>query len=164
MGFSRQAYCNGLPFPSSGDLPGPGTEPGSLMSTCIKKVHSLPCICMAESLRCPPETITTLLINCGGSLVAQSCPTLCDPLDCSPPGSSVHGILQASILEGVAISFSRESSSPKDPPCVFCIAGGFFTIESPGTPSFQGLYLKISLCGQKPQGDRFTGKLCIVVQ
>ena len=82
----------------------------------------------------------------------------------SLPGFSVHGISQARILEGVAISFSRESSSPKDPPCVFCIAGGFFTIESPGTPSFQGLYLKISLCGQKPQGDRFTGKLCIVVQ
>ena len=38
--------------------------------------------------------------------VAQSCPTLCDPVDCSPPGSSVHGILQARILECVAISFS----------------------------------------------------------
>ena len=43
-------------------------------------------------------------------LVAQSCPTLCDPMDCSPPGSSVHGILQARILEWVAISFSRGSS------------------------------------------------------
>ena len=41
-------------------------------------------------------------------LVAQSCPTLCNPMDCSPPGSSVHGILQARILEWVAISFSRE--------------------------------------------------------
>ena len=39
------------------------------------------------------------------SEVAQSCPTLCDPVDCSPPGSSVHGILQARILEWVAISF-----------------------------------------------------------
>ena len=44
------------------------------------------------------------------SEVAQSCPTLCDPVDCSPPGSSVHGILQARILEWVAISFSRGSS------------------------------------------------------
>ena len=43
-------------------------------------------------------------------LVAQSCPTLCDPTDCSPPGSSVHGILQARILEWVAIPFSRGSS------------------------------------------------------
>ena len=42
-------------------------------------------------------------------LVAQSCPTLCDPTDCSPPGSSVHGILQARILEWVAISFSKEA-------------------------------------------------------
>ena len=43
-------------------------------------------------------------------LVAQSCPTLCDPMDCSPPGFSVHGISQARILEWVAISFSRGSS------------------------------------------------------
>ena len=47
-------------------------------------------------------------------LVAQSCPTLCDPLDCSPPGSSVHGILQARILEWVVISFSRGSFQPRD--------------------------------------------------
>ena len=44
----------------------------------------------------------------------QSCPTLCDPVDCSPPGSSVPGILQARILEWVAISFCRASSRPKD--------------------------------------------------
>ena len=43
--------------------------------------------------------------------VAQSCPTLCDPMDCSPPGSSVHGIFQAWILEWVAVSFSGEVSS-----------------------------------------------------
>ena len=48
------------------------------------------------------------------TLVAQSCPTLCDPMDSSPPGSSVHRILQARILEWVAISFSRGSSWPKD--------------------------------------------------
>ena len=41
------------------------------------------------------------------ALVAQLCPTLCDPMDCNPPGSSVHGILQATILEWVAISFSN---------------------------------------------------------
>ena len=45
---------------------------------------------------------------------AQSCPTLCDPMDCSPPGSSFHGVLQASILEWVAISSSRGSSQPRD--------------------------------------------------
>ena len=47
-------------------------------------------------------------------LVTQSCPTLCNHVDCSPPGSSVHGILQARILEWVAISFSRGSSQPRD--------------------------------------------------
>ena len=44
----------------------------------------------------------------------QSCPSLCDPMDCSPPGSSVHGILQARILEWVAIPFSRGSSQPRN--------------------------------------------------
>ena len=45
--------------------------------------------------------------------IAQLCLTLCDPMECSLPGSSVHGILQARILEWVAISFSRESSRPR---------------------------------------------------
>ena len=48
------------------------------------------------------------------SEVAQSCPTLCDPVDCSLPGSSVHGIFQAIVLEWIAISFSRGSSQPRD--------------------------------------------------
>ena len=61
-------------------------------------------------------------------LVTLSCPTLCDPMDCSPPGSSVHGILQARILERVAISFSRVSSWSKDWTPVSRIAGRFFTI------------------------------------
>ena len=47
-------------------------------------------------------------------LVVQSCPTLCDPMDCSPPGSSVRGILQARILQWVANPFSRVSSLPTD--------------------------------------------------
>ena len=61
-------------------------------------------------------------------LVAQSCLTLCDPMDCSPPGSSVHGILQARILEWVAFSSSRASSLPRDTTKVSYIAGRFFTI------------------------------------
>ena len=60
-------------------------------------------------------------------LVAQSCLTLCDPKDCSPPGSSLHGILQARILEWVAIPFSGGSSQPRDQTQVFFTAGGFFT-------------------------------------
>ena len=47
---------------------------------------------------------------------AQLCPTLCDPMNCSPPDSSVHGILQARILEWIATLFSRGSSQPRDQP------------------------------------------------
>ena len=61
-------------------------------------------------------------------LVANSCPTLCDPMDCSPPGSSVHGISQSWILEWVAISSSRGSSRPRNQTRVPCPAGRFFTV------------------------------------
>ena len=61
------------------------------------------------------------------SEVAQSCPTLCDPRDCSLPGSSIHGIFQARVLEWVAISFSRRSSWPRDWTQVSCVAGRCFT-------------------------------------
>ena len=61
-------------------------------------------------------------------LVGQSCPTLCDPMDWSPPGSSVHEILQARILEWVAMPSSRGSSQPRDGTQVSRTAGGFFTI------------------------------------
>ena len=60
-----------------------------------------------------------------GCLVAKSCPTLCDPTDCSLPGSSVHGISPARILEGVAISFSRGSSRPRIETISPGLAGGF---------------------------------------
>ena len=58
----------------------------------------------------------------------QSCLTLCNPVDCSLPGSSVHGILQARMLEWVAISFFRGSSQPRDQTRVSHIAGRRFTI------------------------------------
>ena len=61
-------------------------------------------------------------------LVIELCPTLHNPRDCSWPGSSVHGILQARILEWVAIHFSRESSWPRDWTQVSSIAGSCFTI------------------------------------
>ena len=60
-------------------------------------------------------------------LVAWSCPTLCDPMDCSPPGFSVYGVLQPRILEWVAISFSRGT-------WVSCTAGRFLTILCESTP------------------------------
>ena len=61
-------------------------------------------------------------------LVAKSCATLCHSMDCGPPGSSVHGISQARILEWVAISFSRGSSQPRDRTQVSCIAGRCFNL------------------------------------
>ena len=61
-------------------------------------------------------------------LVAQSCPALCNPMGCSPPGSSVPRILQAGILEWVAIPFSRGSSWPRDQTQVSHITGRFFTV------------------------------------
>ena len=61
-------------------------------------------------------------------LVAQSYLTLCDPVDCNPSGSSVHGVLHARILEWVDIPFSRGSSRPRDRTQVPCMAGKLFTI------------------------------------
>ena len=61
-------------------------------------------------------------------LVDQSCPTLCNPTDCSPPSSSVHEILQARILEWVAIPFPRGSSWGRDQTWVFCMVGRFSTV------------------------------------
>ena len=59
--------------------------------------------------------------------VAQLCLTVCDPMDCSLPGASAHGILQVRILEWVAVPFSRRACKPRDWTQVPCIAGGFFT-------------------------------------
>ena len=60
------------------------------------------------------DDLQTVIRDISESEVAQSCPTLYNPMDCSLPGSSVHGIFQARILEWVAISFSRRSSQPRD--------------------------------------------------
>ena len=82
--------------------------------------------------------------------VAQSCTTLCDPMDRSPPGSSVHRILQASIVEWVAIPFSRESSRPRDWTWVSHIAGRFFTIwatwRSPVTHRHAHTHIHTHIC------------------
>ena len=80
MGFSRQEHWSGLPFPPPGDLPNPGIEPGS------------------PSLQA--DSLLTELQGKGSHSV------MCDPMDCSPPGSSVHGIFQARVLEWGAIAFS----------------------------------------------------------
>ena len=73
-------------------------------------------------------TYLWVLLSVWVCIHAQPCPTVCDPMDCKLPGSSVHGISQARILEWVAISFSKGSSWPRHWAPVSFIAGRFFTI------------------------------------
>ena len=74
------------------------------------------------------ESESSCVCVCVCVLGTQLCPTLSKPTDCSPPGSSDHGILQVRILEWVAIPFSRGSSQLRDQSQVSCTAGGFFTL------------------------------------
>ena len=113
MGYSRQECWSGWPFPSPGDVPDLGikatspalasgfftTEPTSVVEPDDFEAQ------FQEFLKLPwcLGTRETLLL-----LVAQSCPTLCNPMDCNLPGSSVHGISQARILEWVAMPSSTE--------------------------------------------------------
>ena len=81
------------------------------------------------------DTVTKQMLNQDSEEVkwrevAQLCLTLCDHIDCSPPGSSAHGIFQAWILEWVAISFSRGSSRPRDRTWVSHIVGRRFTVQA----------------------------------
>ena len=75
------------------------------------------------------------------SSVAQSYQTLCDPMGCSPPGSSVRGILQERILEWVAMPFSRGPSLPRDRAHGPCVSGSSLTTEPPGKPASGGVFL-----------------------
>ena len=97
-----------LSFPKACGIlvPGPGTKPGT---SALK----------GRFLTTGPR---------GEGEVAQSCLTVCNPMDCSLPGFSVHGILQARILEWVTISFSRGSSQPRDRTQVSCIGGRRFNL------------------------------------
>ena len=84
--------------------------------------------------------VTYLFYIC---VFAQLCLTFCDPVDCGPPGSSVHEIFQSRILEWVAISYSRGSSRPRDWTCISCIANSFFTTGPLGSPI---LYTVVCIC------------------
>ena len=95
-----------------GDLPNPGIDPRSP----ALQADSLPSEPPGKPRKYPYVK------------VAQLCLTLCDPIDCSPPGSFVHGILQARILEWVAVPSSKGSSQLRDWTQVSCIAGRFITI------------------------------------
>ena len=98
MGISRQEYWSGLLCPSPGDLPDPGINTAS------------PALAGIFFTTEPPGKPLSYM----RAKSLQSCPTLCDPIDCSTPGSSLHGILQARIPEWIAISFSRESCRPRN--------------------------------------------------
>ena len=111
-------------------------------------------LCKANCLNIPPHVRCKMYIvqfsyPCVAEWlmcsVAKLCLNLCIPMDCSPPGSSVHGVLQTRILEWVAISFSRRSFPPWDWICTSwaflpALAGRFFTTEAPGKPKWLVLY------------------------
>ena len=117
MRFLQQEYGSGLPFPSSGDLPEPEMEPMSpgapaLESECHRANWEPACTYK------PIDTYVCMCV-CVKSLLSRL--TVCDPMGCSPPGPSVHGILRARVLEWLAISFPGGTSLPRDGVCVSCI-------------------------------------------
>ena len=97
----------------------------STAGCCILDGGSEPVLLQATELRTQSRGPAACGSQC---LVAQSCSTLCHPVDYSPPASSVHGILQARILEWVAMPSFRGSAKPRNQNQVSLIAGGFFTI------------------------------------
>ena len=125
MGFARQESWNGLPCPSPEDLPVPGIKPVSP----DWQMDSLPLSHLGSPLYSAYVCVS-----------AQSCLTLCSPVDCSLPGSSVVGIVQARILTWVAISYSSGSSHLRDwtvVPCVSALAGRYFTTVPLRNPYIQ---------------------------
>ena len=136
MGFSRQRYWSGISFPSPGDLPNPGMEPACLKSPALAgglfyhwATKEAPVLHFIGRRKLQKKTpmffwdrcflfffliflFSFFFLTC--CLLPKSRPALCNPRDCSPPGSSIHGILQARIPEWVAVPSSRGSSWPRD--------------------------------------------------
>ena len=99
---------------------------------------------LREQRKCFPR-LRDFVCVCVCVLVSQSRPTLWNPMNCGSPGPSVHGILQARILEWVAIPFSRGCSQPRDWTQVSCIAGGFFTHQESPERETNSLLRKLKL-------------------
>ena len=95
--------------------------PGFVTNSCASRAW-----CIHVGLPLPPVTVVVELLG--------HFQLFCDPVDCSPPGSSVHGISQARTLEWAAISSSRGPSWPREQNCVSCAAGRSFTTEPWGSP------------------------------
>ena len=111
MEFSRQEYWSGEPFPSPRDIPDPGIKP---------------------RLALQADSLLYAVVVAAAAKSLQSCLTLSNPTNCSLWGFSAHGILQARILEWIAIPFSRGSSQPKDRTLVSYTGGRFFTVWATG--------------------------------
>ena len=112
MGFSRQKYLSGQSFPSPGDLPNPGIKPGSpalQADSWLSEPPGVYCMLLYITNNIQYATHNVFYIICDecSCSVTQLCSTLCDPTNCSLPGSSVQGVFQARILEWVAISYSN---------------------------------------------------------
>jgi len=102
-----------------------------------RRINTLQCV---QTLESECVCVCVCVCVCKHSFT-KSCLTLCDPFDCSLPGSSVRGILQGRILERVAISFSRDLPDSGTKPVSPALAGAFFTTEQPGKPINTGILL-----------------------
>ena len=171
MRFYRQEYWNGLPFSPLGDLSDPGVEPslaGRFFTTLppgkmllLLSRFSRVRLCVTpqmEAHQAPPSLGFSRQEHWSGlpfpspvheseSEVSQSCPTHCNPMDCSPPGSSVHGIFQARGLEWVAIAFSGWKTGEAILPC---LGGGSPLTGKKGAP--EPVALKGALSNQQHPG------------
>ena len=134
MGFSKQEYWSGLPCP----------PPEFLLHSKVNQLF----VCIYplsfgfpfhlghhRALGRIPSAIQQVLASylfymCMCAKLLQSCLTLCDPMDCSPPGPNVHGVFQARILKWVAMPFSRGSSWSRDRTQISCTGGRFFTTSA----------------------------------
>ena len=190
MGFPRQEYRSGLPFPSPGIEPASPVspvsqvdflpaEPGGLSWYLVSKdwcvlprsqlllpsaLHRPPSRCRlsgphwfditSSSSSRPPLHwflwtfyLSYFLVLC---FVAQSCLALCDPWTVASQALLSMGILQARILEWVAMPSPRVSSQPRDRTQVSCIAGRFFKLSYQGRPHFLNLSLFLFCCPASP--------------
>ena len=177
-GFSRQEHWSGLQFPS------PMDKSENWNWSCSVKLLSrvqLSAIPWTAASQAPPSMgfsrqeywrgVPLLSSNCftfynTSSLVVSvsvaHVQLFATPMDCSPPGASVHGILQARTLEWIAIAFSRGSSQPRDWTQVCCPAGRFFTIWATGKPGSQVWPQNLSGPGQnKNEGPHVQDPLRI---
>ena len=126
-GFQPQLWESACNAGNLGSIPGFGRSPGegkgySLQYSGLENSVDRIVQEVAKSWTRLSDFLSSLCdTNCCCCLVAKSCPTLCNPMDYSLPGSSVHGISQARILEWVAVSYSKGSSQSRDQTHISCI-------------------------------------------